>query len=112
VFLATMGSVAAHTARAMFATNLFAAGGIAVEAAGPTDGVEAVLAEYAGQPVVCLCGSDAAYVEWGAALVGALRKAGAPQVVVAGRADLGADDRCHEGMDALAFLHRTREHLS
>ena len=31
VFLATMGSVAAHTARATFATNLFAAGGIAVE---------------------------------------------------------------------------------
>ena len=36
VFLATMGSVAAHTARATFASNLFAAGGIAVELAGPT----------------------------------------------------------------------------
>ena len=40
VFLATMGTVAAHTARATFATNLFAAGGIAVEAAGPTAGVD------------------------------------------------------------------------
>ena len=38
VFLATMASVAAHTARASFASNLFAAGGIAVEPAGPTDG--------------------------------------------------------------------------
>ena len=36
VFLATMGTIAAHTARATFATNLFAAGGIAVEPAGPT----------------------------------------------------------------------------
>ena len=31
VFLATMGTVAAHTARATFATNLFAAGGVRVE---------------------------------------------------------------------------------
>ena len=41
VFLATMGTIAAHTARATFATNLFAAGGIAVDAAGATDGVDA-----------------------------------------------------------------------
>ena len=67
VFLATMGTVAAHTARATFATNLFAAGGVAVEVAGPTDGVDAVLAAYDGQPVVCLAGTDPAYAEWGAA---------------------------------------------
>ena len=34
VFLATLGTVAAHTARATFATNLLTAGGITVEAAG------------------------------------------------------------------------------
>ncbi len=39
VFLATLGPVAAHTARAGFATNLLAAGGIAVDVAGPTAGV-------------------------------------------------------------------------
>ncbi|HEX6151833.1 methylmalonyl-CoA mutase family protein [Nocardioides sp.] len=112
VFLATMGTVAAHTARAMFASNLFAAGGIAVDPAGPTDSVDAVVAAYAGQPVVCLCGTDAAYAEWGAALVAALRDAGARHVVVAGTVDVGADDRCHAGTDALAFLRRTREVLS
>ncbi len=66
VFLATLGSVASHTARATFAANLFAAGGIAVDAAGATDGVEALLAAYDGQPVVCLAGSDPTYAEWGA----------------------------------------------
>ena len=85
VFLATMGPVAAHTARAGFATNLFAAGGVAVAVAGPTDGVESVLAAYDGQPVVCLAGPDAAYAEWGADLVAALRDAGARHVVVAGQ---------------------------
>jgi methylmalonyl-CoA mutase len=112
VFLATMGPVAAHTARAMFATNLFASGGIAVESAGATDGVDAVLAAYGGQSVVCVCGTDRAYAAWGSALVDALREAGARHVVVAGKADVGADDQCWAGVDALAFLHRTREVLA
>ena len=66
VFLATLGSVAEHTARATFATNLFAAGGIRVETA-----------SYDGQPVVCLAGTDAAYDESGAETAAALREAGA-----------------------------------
>lgn len=115
VFLATMGSVAAHTARATFATNLFAAGGVAVEAVGPTDGVEAVTASYAGQPVVCLAGTDAAYAEWGADLVTALRAAGASYVVLAGkpgeRTVTDVDDSCAMGVDALGFLARIREEL-
>ncbi len=112
VFLATMGTVAAHTARASFATNLFAAGGVTVDVAGATDGVESVLAQYSGQAVACLCGTDAAYAEWGTELVDALRAAGVRHVVVAGAADVGADDRCYAGMDALAFLRRIREVLS
>lgn len=111
VFLATMGPVAAHTARAGFASNLLAAGGIAVAPAGPTEGVESVLAAYDGQPVACLAGADAAYAEWGADLVAALREAGARHVVVAGKADVGADDQCFAGMDALDFLRRTRGEL-
>ncbi len=85
VFLATMGSVAAHTARASFATNLFAAGGIAVEASGATATTDDVLRAYAGQPVVCLAGPDAAYADWGADLVAALRAAGASWVIVMGK---------------------------
>jgi len=114
VFLATMGPVAAHTARATFAANLFAAGGVDTVTAGATSDVAAVLAAYraAGSlPVVCLAGTDKAYGEWGTELVTALREAGARHVVVAGKPGLGADDSAAMGLDALAFLRSTREHL-
>ncbi|KQT94185.1 methylmalonyl-CoA mutase [Marmoricola sp. Leaf446] len=115
VFLATMGSVAAHTARATFARNLFAAGGVDVVNQGAHDDVEAVLADYrgpdGGQPVVCLVGHDRAYDAWGADLAAALREAGAAHVVVAGKARDWADDSCALGVDALDFLRRTRENL-
>lgn len=112
VFLATLGSLASHTARATFATNLFAAGGIAVDVAGATDGVEEVVAAYGGQAVVCLAGSDATYAEWGAAAASALREAGARWVVVAGKPMDATDDAVAVGADALAFLTRTREQLA
>ena len=112
VFLATMGTVAAHTARATFASNLFAAGGVAVEAAGPTDGVESVLATYGKQSVVCLAGTDKAYAEWGTDLVTALREARATHVIIAGKPIDGVDDSCAIGIDALTFLTTTRERLA
>ena len=117
VFLATMGTVAAHTARATFASNLFAAGGIGVVNPGRADDVDAVLAAYTGsdgrQPVVCLTGSDAAYAAWGAELVTALREAGAEWVILAGKKlDFEVDDTCAMGVDALDFLRRTREKLA
>lgn len=112
VFLATMGPIADHTARAGFATNLLAAGGVAVDVAGPTEGTDDVLAAYDGQPVACLAGSDGAYDAWGADLVTRLREAGARHVVVAGRVDVGADDTCYAGVDALDFLRRVRGALA
>ncbi len=113
VFLATMGTVAAHTARATFAANLLAAGGVGVDVAGPTTGVDEVLAAYDGQAVACLAGPDAAYAGWGADLVAALRAAGARWVVIAGQpGELGVDDSCAMGVDALTFLTTTREQLA
>lgn len=117
VFLATMGSVAAHTARASFATNLFAVGGIDVVNTGRHDDVAAVVEDYSGpdggQPVVCLAGPDQAYAEWGADLVAALREAGARHVILAGKPVEGVevDDHCAMGVDALDFLTRTRGEL-
>jgi len=104
VFLATLGPVAAHTARATFASNLFATGGIGV-----TTGT------HDGQPVVCLAGTDAAYDESGAETAAALREGGARRVIVAGVSTSQyswADDSCAVGDDALAFLQRTREALA
>ncbi len=117
-FLATMGAAADHTARATFAANLLAVGGVAVDEAGPTEGAADLAAAYDGQPVAVLAGSDAAYAEWGADAVRALRDAGAARVVLAGKpgertvaAEL-LDDSCAAGVDALAFLGRTRETLA
>ncbi|WP_344146033.1 methylmalonyl-CoA mutase family protein [Nocardioides koreensis] len=112
VFLATMGPVAEHTARATFASNLLAAGGIAVDVAGPTKGADDLVAAYDGQQVVCLAGSDPTYAEWAAQAATALREAGARWVIIAGKATDAADDSCAMGVDALAFLTRTREKLA
>jgi methylmalonyl-CoA mutase len=112
VFLATLGPVAAHTARATFAANLLAAGGVATEPAGATTGVDDLVAAYAGQPVVVLAGIDTTYEAWGAEAAAALRDAGARRVVIAGKPADYADDSCATGVDALAFLTRTREALA
>ena len=114
VFLASMGPVAAFTARATFAANLFAAGGIDTVVAGPTEDVDLVVAAYTGAgaaPVVCLVGNDKAYEAWGADLVSALREAGASYVVLAGKVDVGADVTVAAGQDALAFLRSIRQEL-
>ncbi len=114
VFLATMGTVAAYTARATFAANLFAAGGVDTVTAGPTETVDEVVAAYAeagNLPVVCLTGNAAAYEGWGAELVTALRAAGAKHVVVAGKSDLDVDATAAVGDDALAFLRSIRQEL-
>jgi methylmalonyl-CoA mutase len=122
VFLATMGTVASHTARATFVSSLLAAGGIDVVSAGAHEDTEAVVSSYTGadggQPVVCLVGSDNAYAAWGADLVQALREAGARWIVLAGKPGDKAvpedlvDDSAAIGVDALAFLRRTREKLN
>ena len=75
-----------------------------------------MLAAYdkAGQPaVVALAGPDDLYAERGAETIDALRGAGAKYVILAGKArDLAVDDAAAMGVDALAFLHRTREALA
>jgi methylmalonyl-CoA mutase len=113
VFLATLGSVAEHTARAQFATNLLAAGGIVVDVAGATDGIEAVVAAYDGQSVVCVAGTDAAYAAWGSEAAAELREKGARRVVVVSTSstDDWADDSFRAGDDAVTFLTRTGEAL-
>ena len=98
VQLATIGPIAQHTARATFATNLLAAGGIAV-----TD---------EPGPVALVAGTDAAYEESGAELAETLRQGGATRIIVAGKPRDWADDSCALGDDAIAFLTRTREALA
>lgn len=101
VRLATIGSPAAYGPRVTFATNLFAAAGIAV-----------TLSEDSGAAVVCVCGPDKAYRESGETVVQELRAAGARRILQAGRVDLaGVDEYVYTGCDAVTILTATLDDL-
>jgi methylmalonyl-CoA mutase len=118
VFLATLGPVSAHTARAGFAANLLQAGGIDTPTAGATDDVEQVVAAFtaSGATVACVCGTDGAYAEQVAEVVPALKRAGAQAVLLAGAAtpehtDAGLDGFLFRGCDVIAVLATVYDHL-
>jgi methylmalonyl-CoA mutase len=102
VYLATIGSVARHTARATFAGNLFQAGGLETPSG---DGVAGLA--VAGTTVACICGTDGDYADSAATLAAELRAAGATQVWLAGKPSLavdGVDGYVYAGCDALDVL--------
>ncbi|MEV6033289.1 methylmalonyl-CoA mutase subunit beta [Nonomuraea sp. NPDC052116] len=114
VFLATIGPVAAHTARAAFAANLFQAGGLDTETAGPGADPEQIATAFAvsGASVACLCSTDKLYAQHAAAVATALRKAGARKVWLAGKGEYeGVDGNLYAGCDALAVLRETFDDL-
>jgi methylmalonyl-CoA mutase len=109
VYLATIGPIARHTARASFAGNLFQAGGLGTPSGDGVDG----FAE-AGTTVACICGTDKDYAEAAAPLAAQLKEAGATQVWLAGKPDLaidGIDGYVFAGCDALAALRTVHEQL-
>jgi methylmalonyl-CoA mutase len=111
VFLATIGSVAAHTARAGFAGNLLQAGGIDTPSAGATKGSDAIIAAYQanGAKIACICGTDRSYAEQAESLAAALKAAGATRVLLAGTRNEkypSVDEFLYRGCDALAVLAR------
>ncbi|GAA3539702.1 methylmalonyl-CoA mutase family protein [Amycolatopsis ultiminotia] len=101
IFLATLGPVAAHTARAGFAANLFQAGGIEAVNPGATDDLPAAFRD-SGARAACLCGTDAAYEEQAATVAASL---GAETVFLAGKGNYeGVDGTVYAGCDALEVL--------
>jgi len=109
VFLANLGPIAVHTARATFAANLFAAGGIrAVTDDGHSDARSAAAAFRAsGADIACICSSDEVYGELAEATAKALKQAGARRVYLAGKGEYaGVDEYIHLGVDALDILTR------
>ena len=107
-FLALLGSVGESSARAGFARNLLAAGGIAA-ASGGAD-------QYAPEEarLAVICGTDARYAEGAAAAARALKAEGARAVWLAGRPGelegelraAGVDGFLHAGVDAPELLQR------
>ncbi|MCP5027777.1 MAG: methylmalonyl-CoA mutase [Actinomycetia bacterium] len=103
VFLATLGSVARHSARATFARNFFEVGGIEPDSVGDEGlaDAEATAAAFtaSGAWVACLCSDDPLYGELAAPVARALKAAGARVVWLAGRAGDHADAWAEAGID-------------
>ncbi|QXJ26173.1 methylmalonyl-CoA mutase small subunit [Actinomadura graeca] len=106
VFLAVLGTAAAHTARASFAANLFQAGGIETVTGAPGE------FGTAGTPVACLCSGDTVYAEQAAGAARDLRAAGAMKVWLAGKGTYeGVDATLAAGCDAVEVLRATLHDL-
>jgi methylmalonyl-CoA mutase len=117
VFLAALGNPRDHAARADWARDLLAAGGLeTVDSDGRADPVALAAAfSESGTPIALLCSSDERYAELGEAAARALREAGARRLLLAGALrdqpdlerrlrDAGVDALVHEGGDTLAAL--------
>lgn len=104
VFMATLGPIAAHTARENFATNLLTAGGVET-VKGPIDTDVAATAQafkLIDTPVACLAASDQLYSAAGDELIQALRNAGATTILLAGKTHRIPE--LHEPVDIELFL--------
>jgi methylmalonyl-CoA mutase len=113
IFLASLGTPADFTARATFASNFFAAGGIeAVNRESDSPPALASAFKASGVALACLCSSDSIYEREGTAAAGALKAAGARHIYLAGRPGnreaalraAGVQSFIFEGCDALATL--------
>lgn len=106
VFLANMGPVAHHTARANYAKNFFEAGGFDVLGSDGFTDAEAAAAAFAdsGATIAVICSSDKLYAEVVPPLAACLKGAGARSVVLAGHpADNEAAWR-KAGVDRFIFV--------
>ena len=114
VFLASLGELAAHSARSTWMRNFLAAGGIEAVASAPLHNSADAGKAFAdsGAAIACICSSDAIYAELAEATAGALKAAGAKQVLLAGRPKAqeaalkaaGVDTFVFAGCDAIATL--------
>lgn len=119
VFLAAVGPLADHSARLTYATNFFAAGGIASAGASGSNEELAETFKASGQEIACICGSDAAYDEAAEGLARALKAAGATRVYLAGKPgenrgrmeEAGIDEFIHIGVDVVNALERVHATL-
>jgi len=110
IFLACLGQVSDFSARANFARNLFAAGGLQATDGDAFPSNDEMIAAFRSNKasIACLCSSDECYAREGPTAAAALRNAGAT-VWVAGRPndelrEAGVSGFIFSGCDALAEL--------
>jgi methylmalonyl-CoA mutase len=114
VFLAALGDLAVHAARATWMRNFLAAGGIEAIMSEPLHNSADAGKAFAdsGATVACICSSDQVYGELGEATASVLKQAGARHVLLAGRPKdqeaalkaAGVDTLVFAGGDAIATL--------
>src|SRR5262249_33663369 len=121
IFLANLGTPAEFTARATFASNFFAAGGIdAVSHESEAPPALASAFKASGLALACLCSSDGVYEREAIAAAEALKAAGAWHLYLAGRPGgreaalraAGVQSFIYEGCDALATLKAAHDILA
>jgi methylmalonyl-CoA mutase len=105
-FLANIGEIPQHRARATYAQNLFQAAGIyAKNNDGFPDVDEAVAAfKESSADIACICSENGVYEEVAAPLATALKEAGAKEVYLAGRPGEHEADWNEAGVDRFVFL--------
>ncbi len=114
IFLGRLGQPADFTARATYAADFFAAGGIQALDSGGFLRPGALVSAFSasGAVLACLCSSDALYESDGAAAARGLKAIGVRHVYLAGRPGAreaayraaGVDTFIHVGCDVLATL--------
>ena len=121
VFLATLGPVAAFTARANFSKNFFEAGGVEAVFGPTTEDTAEIAAAFraSGAKLACLCSTDAIYCDAAKPAALALRGAGATLYLAGRPGDLEAELRqagverfIFAGCDMLPMLQRAIEEAS
>jgi methylmalonyl-CoA mutase len=120
IFLANLGASADFTDRATFATNFFAAGGIAAIGNEGFANHDALIRAFkdSDSRLACLCGTDGVYVQQAADTARALKAAGARRLYLAGHPGAheaqwraaGVETFIHAGCDALAILQSSLDH--
>ena len=115
-FLANLGSIPSHKARATWAQNLLAAVGIDAASNDGFNDLDALAAAWKSSStrLSVICGSDADYESMLEPALAALKKAGCDLVLVAGRPgeredalrELGASDFIFVGADVLSVMTR------
>ncbi|MCC9620857.1 methylmalonyl-CoA mutase subunit beta [Thalassospira sp. MA62] len=121
IFLANLGKVAQHTARATFARNFFEAGGVEAITNNGFENAAAAAKAFAASntTIAVICGSDLQYADMACDVAKALKSAGAEKVYLAGnsgdaRGDYeaaGISDFIFVGADVLGICAVALDHL-
>ncbi len=122
IFLANLGPVAKHTARATFAKNFFEAGGVEAISTDGFDDMAALGAAFksSGAKLAVICGADDQYGSMGADAAAALKDAGAVQIFLAGKGgeneaalnNAGVTDYIFMGANLLDILSAAYDRLT